>query len=75
MVLQHIDNMINKWQEEREIHLEIKEYKETINTNKIENEDEKFDLNFHNDYIKFIDGAYCFCRRIKNKTNNNKFDI
>ena len=67
MVIQHIDNMIHKWKEEREIHLEIKNYKETINSNKIENEEEKFDLNFHDDYIKFIDGAI-LCRRIKNKT-------
>ncbi len=75
MVLQHIDNMINKWGEEREIHLELKNYKETINTKKIENESEKFDLSFHDDYIKFIDGATASVEELRLKLANNKFDI
>ena len=75
MVLQHIDSMINKWGEEREIHLELKEYKETINATKIENVSEKFDLTFHDDYIKFIDGATASVEELKNKLTNNKFDI
>ena len=49
--------MINDWKEIRELHLEIKNYKDNQNNKSIENEEEKFDLNFHNDYIKFIDGA------------------
>jgi DNA-binding transcriptional regulator GbsR (MarR family) len=56
-VIQHVEKMIQDWSEIRELHLEIKDYKETQNTNRIENEEEKFNLNFHNDYIKFIDGA------------------
>ena len=75
MVLQHIDSMINKWGEEREIHLELKEYKETINATKIENVSEKFDLTFHDDYIKFIDGATASVEELKNKLTINKFDI
>ena len=75
MVLQHIDSMINKWGEEREIHLELKEYKETINATKIENVSEKFDLTFHDDYIKFIDVATASVEELKNKLTNNKFDI
>ena len=74
MVLQHIDSMINKWGEEREIHLELKEYKETINATKIENVSEKFDLTFHDDYIKFIDGATASVEELKNKLTNNKFE-
>ena len=73
MVLQHIDGMINKWSEEREMHLEIKNYKETINNKK--NENEKFDLHFHDDYIKFIDGATSSVEELKLKLDNNKFDI
>ena len=75
MVVQHIDNMINEWQEVRELHLEIKSYKETINTHKIENEDEKFDLEFHNDYIKFIDGATASIEELREKLANNQFKI
>ena len=75
MVLQHIDSMIDKWEEEREMHLEIKNYKETINTKKIENKEEKFDLTFHDDYIKFIDGATTSVKELRLKLANNKFDI
>ncbi|MBO0590989.1 transcriptional regulator [Cellulophaga sp. E16_2] len=56
-IIQHVDKMINEWKEIRELHLEIKNYKNNQNNKSIENEEEKFDLNFHNDYIKFIDGA------------------
>jgi len=75
MVLQHIDSMISKWKEEREIHLELKNYKETINNNKIKNEEEKFDLSFHDDYIKFIDGATVSVEELRTKLGNNKFNI
>lgn len=75
MVLQHIDKMIHKWEEERKIHLEIKNYKETINNTKIENKEEKFDLTFHDDYIKFIDGATASVEELRVKLDNNKFDI
>ncbi|RMA66113.1 GbsR/MarR family transcriptional regulator [Ulvibacter antarcticus] len=75
VVVQHIDFMINKWKEEREIHLELKNYKETINNNSIENEDEKFDLSFHDDYIKFIDGATASVEELRTNLANNKFNI
>lgn len=75
MVVQHIDTMMNKWREEREIHLELKNYKETINNNTIENENEKFDLSFHDDYIKFIDGATVSVEELRTNLTNNKFNI
>ena len=75
MVVQHIDTMINRWGEQREMHLEIKNYKETINNNKIDNNNEKFDLTFHDDYIKFIDGATASIEDLRTKLANNKFDI
>ena len=75
MVFQHIEEMIHKWNEERDMHLELKEYKETINATKIENVSEKFDLTFHDDYIKFIDGATASVEELKTKLANNKFDI
>ena len=75
MIVNHIDNMIEEWQEVRELHLEIKDYKETINNHKIDKEEEKFDLIFHDDYIKFIDGATVSIEELRTKLANNKFDI
>ncbi|MDN3492198.1 GbsR/MarR family transcriptional regulator [Winogradskyella bathintestinalis] len=74
-VIQHIDSLIDEWKEIRELHLEIKAYKKTINSEKIEIEEEKFDLNFHNDYIKFIDGATTSIIELKTKLINKKFNL
>jgi DNA-binding transcriptional regulator GbsR (MarR family) len=74
-IIQHIDRMVDHWDEERKIHLEIKAYKETINTHRLENEEDKFDLNFHNDYIKFIDGASSSIQELRTKITDNQFDI
>jgi DNA-binding transcriptional regulator GbsR (MarR family) len=75
MIIQHIDNMINEWKEVRELHLEIKHYKEQINTQKIENNSEKFELGFHNDYIKFLDEASSSIKELKTKLTNNPSNI
>ncbi|CAH8287926.1 DNA-binding transcriptional regulator GbsR (MarR family) [Mariniflexile fucanivorans] len=75
MILHHVDEMINYWQEVRELHLEIKNYKEIINNQKIENDDEKFELNFHNDYIKFLDEATESIQELRTKLSTNQFSI
>lgn len=74
-VVQHIDNLMSEWQEVRELHLEIKEYKKSINEHTIEKKEEKFDLNFHNDYIKFIDGATASIEELRIKIIEKKFDF
>ena len=75
MVINHIENMIEEWKEVKELHLEIKNYKQIINDEKIEKEEEKFDLNFHNDYIKFIDSASASIEELRLKLTDNQFDI
>ncbi|AXO80579.1 transcriptional regulator [Olleya aquimaris] len=74
-IIQHIDNMVSHWDEERKIHVEIKDYKESINNTKIKNNDEKFDLSFHDDYIKFIDGASDSIKALRVKITDNQFNI
>ncbi|MDN3665130.1 GbsR/MarR family transcriptional regulator [Algibacter miyuki] len=74
-IIQHVDRMISHWQEEHEIHLEIKEYKEKQNALKIENEEDKFDLDFHNVYMKFIDEASSSVKELREKLINNQFKI
>jgi DNA-binding transcriptional regulator GbsR (MarR family) len=74
-IIQHIDRMVKDWEYEHEIHLEIKEYKEKQNKEKIKNDDEKFNLDFHNDYIKFIDEATSSIKELKKKITNNQFNI
>ncbi|WP_158974789.1 GbsR/MarR family transcriptional regulator [Cellulophaga sp. L1A9] len=78
-IIQHVDKMITDWKEVRELHLEIKNYKDNQNNKSIENKEEKFDLNFHNDYIKFIDGASASIEELRVKLikvkNNKQIDI
>lgn len=75
IIIQHIDNMIKHWDEERSIHIEIKDYKESINNFKIANEDEKFDLDFHTDYIKYINEASASITELRKKITDNTFNI
>ena len=72
MVIHHIDSMVQEWSEVRELHLEIKEYKEVINSQFIGDEAEKFDLNFHNDYINFLDGATASVEGLRVKLTEQK---
>lgn len=74
-IIQHVDRMISHWQEEHEIHSEIKQYKEKQNTEKIKNDEEKFDLDFHNVYMKFIDEASSSVKELREKLINNQFHI
>lgn len=74
-IVQHIDRMIKDWEEEHEIHVEIKDYKEKQNNQKIEKEEEKFNLSFHNDYIKFLEGATASIEELRTKITNNQFNI
>ena len=67
MVVHHIDSMVQEWNEVRALHQEIKQYKEVVNSKFIGDETEKFDLNFHNDYIKFLDGATASVEELREK--------
>ncbi|MBC3846347.1 transcriptional regulator [Winogradskyella echinorum] len=73
-VLNHIDNMIEEWETVEVLHLEIKAYKEAINEH-ITDEDEKFDLTFHNNYLKFISSASASMKELKENLINNKFNL
>lgn len=74
-IIQHVDRMISHWDEERAIHIEIKAYKEKQNEIKIENEEDKFDLTFHNDYVQFVDEATASVKELREKLIDKKFHI
>ena len=50
-----IDEMIDSWAKLKELHIEIKEYKESLNKLETANTNSKFDSEFHDTYINFID--------------------
>ena len=65
-----MDEMIESWKLEREIHMEIAEYKTDINKN-IENIDERFDLDFHTMYMTYLDQASFLMKNLKSKLIEN----
>lgn len=76
-VLHHIDNMISEWATIKDLHLEIKKYKQTINNQISENNEdtEKFELSFHNDYLKFLNEATASIQKLKENLIKNKFNL
>ncbi|MBT0607067.1 GbsR/MarR family transcriptional regulator [Aequorivita echinoideorum] len=73
VMIQSMTEMLNKWKSERELHLEIMEYKKEINENLDKNEEGHFDLEFHTDYIEFLDLASSAMQKLRQKlTDKNK---
>ncbi len=61
-----IDAMIESWNSQKALHLEIREYKE--DSNKVrEDEASKFELDFHDDYIEFLEEAIQSISKLKSK--------
>ncbi len=73
-ILQSIDNMIDTWSVQKELHIEIKEYKEKENTLNTD-EATKFDLTFHDNYIQFLNEATKSILELRTKIKENKHKI
>ncbi|RSK41652.1 GbsR/MarR family transcriptional regulator [Mangrovimonas spongiae] len=68
--VQTISNMINEWKDEKQLHLEIKAYKEDVNKS-LEKENQ-FELDYHKSFIEFLDGAIISINKLKETIINNK---
>lgn len=69
-ILQHIDKMIAYWSSEKDLHLEMKSFKEKVNRSETESQD-TFDLEFHNNYITFLNETMKLVSVLKEKIINN----
>ena len=71
-----IDTLVESWSSEKELHLEIKTYKESINNSDTIEEDERFELDFHDDYIQFLQEVTKSVLKLRSKITekNNKFN-
>src|SRR5690606_39337978 len=49
--------IFQNWKVEREIHLEITNYKVDFNKELPKNSEEKFDIDFHTEYINYLEQA------------------
>ncbi|MCK0132177.1 transcriptional regulator [Flavobacteriaceae bacterium F08102] len=70
-IKQNIDRMIEKWETERKLHQEIRLYKEQINQSENVDPEAKFDLELHNNFIKFLNQAINSIKEFKETTFNS----
>ncbi|CAM3335718.1 GbsR/MarR family transcriptional regulator [Aequorivita lipolytica] len=75
VMIQSMTEMLKNWKCERDLHFEIIEYKQDINKTLPNDSDEIFDLEFHTDYLQFLDQASASIEKLKKKlTEKHKND-
>ncbi|NIJ46437.1 DNA-binding transcriptional regulator GbsR (MarR family) [Wenyingzhuangia heitensis] len=67
-IIQSIDEMISTWTHQRDLHSEVKQFKEDMNHDL--EEIEKFDLDFHSDYVEFLNQTITSVLILKEKLIN-----
>lgn len=63
--IRSMDEMMENWNEERDIHLEIVSYKKDINKDFPEDSDEKFDLEFHTEYLTYLEQVTALMQNLR----------
>lgn len=64
-MVQGITTLVDQWEEQKQLHVEIMDFK--INANKSLEEDAQFSLDFHNDYIEFLNEATQSISKLRTK--------
>ena len=63
----HMGEMLDTWEKEKHLHIAIMNYKEKINQVDPENIDLHFDLEFHLDYLNYLEQASESLKRIRER--------
>jgi len=71
-LIQSMDETIQNWKEEHEIHMEIKNYKKDFNKELPPDSDEKFDIDFHTEYINYLEQATVLMERLRSRLIENQ---
>ncbi|WP_029033074.1 GbsR/MarR family transcriptional regulator [Salinimicrobium terrae] len=67
LILNVMDEMIDKWEKEKKLHLKIKEYKKQCNCEAEETGDFQFDLDFQEDFLTFLEETSTAVKKFKAK--------
>ncbi|MCC4211861.1 GbsR/MarR family transcriptional regulator [Leeuwenhoekiella parthenopeia] len=62
-----LDEMLKSWEQEKQLHLEVMNYKEKYNALNSEEGEVFFELEFHKDFINYIDQAQNSVKKIREK--------
>ncbi len=68
-LVQVMDEMLQKWDAQKEIHTDILNYKRTASEENFTSEDE-FDLDFHKNYLQFLDEVSSSVKKLKQKISH-----
>ena len=68
-ILVHIQELVDTWTAFKKLHLEIKSFKEQVNET-IHDDSQKFELDFHNSYIAFLEEVIASVNNLKEKIIN-----
>jgi DNA-binding transcriptional regulator GbsR (MarR family) len=66
-MIQSMNDMLKNWQAERELHIEVMDYKNNVNQSLPQASEDRFDLDFHTDYLAFLDYNIESLRKLKEK--------
>ncbi|MFD1094624.1 GbsR/MarR family transcriptional regulator [Salegentibacter chungangensis] len=69
-LIQIMDEMMEKWSAQKQIHQDILDYKTAANQEIDQEEESKFDLEFHKDYLEFLGEAGKSIKKLKEKIIN-----
>lgn len=67
IIIQSIEGMMQQWELEQSLHQEVSDYKLSINNLEATTANLKFDLTYHDNYIKFLNLARASMADLKSK--------
>lgn len=67
VMIKSMEDMLGSWKSERDLHLEIIEYKQEINKTLAKDSEKYFDLEFHTEYLEYLDQASASIRKLQKR--------
>ncbi len=71
-MIKSMTEMLKTWELESVLHREVMAYKEEVNRSIPEDSDEKFELDFHKDYISFLEQASASIKKLREKLSEKE---
>lgn len=67
LILNVMEEMLNKWERERKLHLRIRDYKQECNQRAAKNEGFQFDLEVQDDFLTFLEETSTAVKKLKTR--------
>lgn len=67
VMIKSMEDMLGSWKSERDLHLEIIEYKQEINKTLAKDSEKYFDLEFHTEYLEYLDQASASIQKLQQR--------